>query len=166
MNNYNISKISKADFILSPMCARLNNNDIDSITINYYMINGKILKLYFTHYGNIDADSVPYFIEESDILFVLFYEKTYALSLKTGQIKMAMELEYALVGVERYTNEVVVITDASIIRIRTDSTSDLCAITNITTIFSTGGFIVDYKTLENGTLKLIHEDSTVTEFQL
>ena len=110
MKNYQIQEISKDAFIHKPISTRLNY-DIDSEHIHFYAITGDILQFFFSNIGTIDYDFAPYFIEVHNILFVIFYEKIYALSLKTGEMKLAMELEYALVGAEKYGGELIVVTE-------------------------------------------------------
>ena len=167
MKNYNIEEISKAVFVKSPLCERLDDEgNYDDEQLHFYNIKSSVLNFYFSTSGTIEYDFAPYFIEKLNILFVAFYANIYALSLKTGKIKLAMELEYALVGAEKYRDEIIIVTDANIIRIRIDEITDICFITDVVGMFSVGGFITDYKILENGILHLTHEDDSTTDYQL
>ncbi len=165
MKNYQIQEISKNTFLHASISTKLNYN-VDNERVRFYAITGDTLHFFFSNSGAIDYDFAPYFVETHNILFVIFYEKIYALSLKTGQIKLAMELEHALVGAEKYDDELIVITDASMIRIRIDEITDICFITDVVGMLCVGGFITDYKILENGILHLTHEDGSVTDYQL
>lgn len=159
MQNYSLQNISKQEYIKSPKSSRLNKDDFENEKVQYYSINNCY---YFSNYGSINYDYAPYFVEINNILFVAFYEKIYGLN--NGQINLALELEFSLVGFEKYGEELFVITDGSIIRIKIDE--NMCYITNIACILSEGGFIVDYKLFEGNVLKLNHEDNTTTDYNL
>lgn len=166
---YKINKISSADYFSS--CPSSILDDISSSTdyssIFFYEIRFKKDRYVFSNpMEALDLGYAPFFLEINDILFVAFYDRVYGLSLNTGKIRYAMDLEFALVGVEKYDNQFYIITDGNITRVLCSSNPEMCYTFHHGRTLNEGGFVVDYKRINDKILKLIYEDGSIAEYNL
>lgn len=158
-----IEKIPRLEYLKSSKTARIRLDDFENRNdVDFYSINGTFYLWSISGLGGF----APYLVEILDILFIVDYSSVYGLSLNSSKIRFAMDLEFALIGVENYNDQFYIITEGTITGILCATYPEMCYISHHGKTLNEGGFVTDYKRIDTKTLKLIHENGSIAEYSL